>query len=58
VLLGAEDALSFHVGSAVRLLEQWWGQIVDIDFRFLEVADFTEEADIRGYPRADRSEPP
>jgi hypothetical protein len=36
---GGRVLVSFHVGSEVRHLEQWWGQAVDIDFRFLEVAD-------------------
>ena len=34
--------VSFHVGSEVRHLDQWWGQDVDVDFRFLEVADVAE----------------
>jgi hypothetical protein len=25
--------VSFHIGSEVRHLEQWWGQDVDVDFR-------------------------
>ena len=36
---GGRVLVSFHVGSEVRHLEQWWGQAVDIDFRLLEVAD-------------------
>ena len=28
--------VSFHVGSEVRHLDNWWGHEVDIDFRFLE----------------------
>jgi ubiquinone/menaquinone biosynthesis C-methylase UbiE len=31
--------VSFHVGSEVRHLAEWWGVAVDVDFRFLEMAD-------------------
>jgi len=31
--------VSFHVGSEVRHLAEWWGVAVDVDFRFLEIAD-------------------
>jgi SAM-dependent methyltransferase len=31
--------VSFHVGTDVRHLTEWWGVEVDVDFRFLEVAD-------------------
>jgi ubiquinone/menaquinone biosynthesis C-methylase UbiE len=31
--------VSFHVGSEVRHLAEWWGFAVDVDFRFLEMAD-------------------
>jgi hypothetical protein len=41
--------VSFHVGSEVGHLEQWWGQAVDIDFRFLEVADVTEVMERAGF---------
>jgi SAM-dependent methyltransferase len=34
--------VSFHVGSQVRHLTEWWGIDVDVDFRFLEVADVTQ----------------
>ncbi|MCX5384262.1 class I SAM-dependent methyltransferase [Streptomyces sp. NBC_00083] len=30
--------VSFHVGSEVRHLDDWWGHEVDVDFRFLETA--------------------
>jgi hypothetical protein len=39
---GGRVLVSFHVGSEDRHLDQWWGQAVDIDFRFLEVADVAE----------------
>ncbi len=29
--------VSFHVGSEVRHLSEWWGKEVDIDFRFFEM---------------------
>jgi SAM-dependent methyltransferase len=31
--------VSFHVGSEVRHRAEWWGVAVDVDFRFLEMAD-------------------
>lgn len=31
--------VAFHVGSEVRHLAEWWGVDVDVDFRFLEMAD-------------------
>jgi SAM-dependent methyltransferase len=31
--------VSFHVGTEVRHLDEWWGVHVDVDFRFLEVTD-------------------
>jgi SAM-dependent methyltransferase len=30
--------ISFHIGTEVRHLTEWWGVDVDVDFRFLEVA--------------------
>ena len=41
--------VSFHVGSEVRHLDQWWGQDVDVDFRFLEVADVAEAMERAGF---------
>ena len=46
---GGRVLVSFHVGSEVRHLEQWWGQAVDIDFRFLEVADVAEVMERAGF---------
>ena len=40
--------VSFHVGSEVRHLDQWWGQDVDVDFRFLEIADVAETMERAG----------
>jgi SAM-dependent methyltransferase len=34
--------VSFHIGSEVRHLAQWWGVDVDVNFRFLEVADVAQ----------------
>jgi ubiquinone/menaquinone biosynthesis C-methylase UbiE len=34
--------VSFHIGSEVRHLAQWWDIEVDVDFRFLEVAAVEE----------------
>jgi SAM-dependent methyltransferase len=34
--------VSFHIGSEVRHLDEWWGIEVDVDFRFLELADVAE----------------
>jgi SAM-dependent methyltransferase len=45
---GGRVLVSFHVGSEVRHLEQWWGQAVDIDFRFLEVADVAQAMERAG----------
>jgi hypothetical protein len=35
---GGRALVSFHAGSGVRHLDQWWGRAVDIDFRFLGAA--------------------
>jgi hypothetical protein len=34
---GGRVLVSFHAGSEVTHLEQWWSQAVDIDFRSLNV---------------------
>ena len=41
--------VSFHAGAEVRRLEQWWSQAVDIDFRFLDVADVAEDLERAGF---------
>jgi SAM-dependent methyltransferase len=46
---GGRVLVSFHVGSEVRHLDQWWGQAVDVDFRFLEVADVAEVIERVGF---------
>lgn len=33
---GGRLLVSFHVGTEVRHLDDWWGHPVDVDFRFLE----------------------
>jgi ubiquinone/menaquinone biosynthesis C-methylase UbiE len=33
---------SFHIGAEVRHLAEWWGVDVDVDFRFLEIADVAD----------------
>jgi SAM-dependent methyltransferase len=46
----ALSLLAFHAGSEVRHLDEWWGQAVDIDFRFFElpaIAGAMEEAGFR-----------
>ncbi|WP_326796472.1 class I SAM-dependent methyltransferase [Streptomyces sp. NBC_01808] len=35
---GGRLLVSFHVGTEVRHLDDWWGHPVDVDFRFLEPA--------------------
>jgi hypothetical protein len=34
--------VAFHAGTEVRHLDQWWGQQVDVDFRFFEPAHIAE----------------
>jgi ubiquinone/menaquinone biosynthesis C-methylase UbiE len=41
--------ISFHIGSEVRHLDQWWGQEVDVDFRFLQVPDVEEAMERAGF---------
>ena len=36
---GGLALVSFHRGSEVRHRDEWWGQQVDVDFRFLETQD-------------------
>jgi len=40
---------SFHIGSEVRHLAQWWGHEVDLDFRFLEVPEVAEAVECAGF---------
>jgi SAM-dependent methyltransferase len=41
--------VSFHVGSEVRHLDEWWGHDVDIDFRFLEPGDVAASLEAAGF---------
>jgi SAM-dependent methyltransferase len=49
--------VSFHVGSEVRHLGEWWGHAVDVDFRFFEppdIADAIERSGFRAEIRLER----
>jgi SAM-dependent methyltransferase len=49
--------VSFHIGSEVRHLDQWWGHEVDVDFRFFEppvVAEAMGRAGFRPEMRLER----
>jgi SAM-dependent methyltransferase len=49
--------VSFHIGTEVRHMDEWWGHRVDIDFRFLEpahVADVLEDAGFAVEMRTER----
>lgn len=35
---GGVVVVSFHVGAEVRHVDEWWGEAVDLDFRFYEPA--------------------
>jgi ubiquinone/menaquinone biosynthesis C-methylase UbiE len=41
--------VAFHVGSEVRHLAEWWGVDVDVDFRFLEMADVADVMKREGF---------
>lgn len=42
--------VAFHAGTEVRHLDQWWGQQVDVDFRFFEPAYIAEVMEATGLP--------
>ena len=46
---GALSLVAFHVGSEVRHLDEWWGQAVDIDFRFFELPAIAEAMEKAGF---------
>ena len=46
---GALSLVAFHVGSEVRHLDEWWGQAVDIDFRFFELPAIAEAMEGAGF---------
>lgn len=41
--------VSFHAGSGVRHLDEWWGHAVDLDFRFFEPAAVAEVIESAGF---------
>jgi SAM-dependent methyltransferase len=41
--------VSFHIGSEVRHLAEWWGHEVDVDFRFFETRDVAEAMEDAGF---------
>jgi ubiquinone/menaquinone biosynthesis C-methylase UbiE len=50
--------VAFHIGTEVRHLDEWWGQRVDVDFRFFEpahIAEVMEGAGLRVTARLERS---
>ncbi|MFG3343751.1 class I SAM-dependent methyltransferase [Streptomyces sp. NPDC048018] len=55
---GAPLLVSFHIGSEVRRLTEWWGHDVDVDFHFLDPAAVEaalREAGFRIEARLDRA---
>jgi SAM-dependent methyltransferase len=40
---------SFHVGTEVRHLDEWWDHAVDLDFRFLELPDVASSLEHAGF---------
>jgi SAM-dependent methyltransferase len=45
---GGVAIVSIHVGTEVRHLDEWWGEPVDLDFRFFEPATITAVLDAAG----------
>jgi ubiquinone/menaquinone biosynthesis C-methylase UbiE len=45
----ALSLVAFHAGSEVRHLNEWWGQAVDIDFRFFELPTIAEAMEGAGF---------
>ena len=46
---GGRLLVGFHVGNEVRHVDELWGQGVDLDFRFLEMAAVAEILDATGF---------
>jgi len=46
---GGLSLVAFHVGSEVRHLDEWWGQAVDIDFRFFELPAVAQSMEGSGF---------
>ena len=41
--------VAFHIGAEVRHLDEWWGLIVDVDFRFLQPPEITGAIERAGF---------
>jgi SAM-dependent methyltransferase len=41
--------VSFHIGSEVRHLDEWWGHAVDVDFRFFEPPGIAKAIERAGF---------
>ena len=41
--------VSFHAGSQVRHLDQWWGHAVDVDSRFFQLPDIADAIERSGF---------
>lgn len=48
--------VSFHIGSEVRHLAEWWGHPVDVDFHFLDVAAVGDALTAAGFTVEARTE--
>ncbi|WP_460346865.1 class I SAM-dependent methyltransferase [Actinoallomurus acanthiterrae] len=48
--------VSFHIGTEVRHLDEWWGHEVDIDFRFFEPGHVAEVLGEAGFAVETRTE--
>jgi SAM-dependent methyltransferase len=49
LVAGGRLLVSFHVGDEVRHVDELWGQVVDLEFRFLETAAVVEALDAAGF---------
>lgn len=41
--------VAFHIGAEVRHLDEWWGHIVDIDFRFFQPSEIAGAIERAGF---------
>ncbi|GGS14415.1 methyltransferase [Streptomyces aureoverticillatus] len=41
--------VSFHIGTEIRHLDEWWGHDVNLDFRFLAVPDIAGLLEVAGF---------
>lgn len=46
---GGLALIAFHIGSEVRHLTEWWGQGVDLDFQFFEIAQVIAPMEDAGF---------